>query len=277
MSNKERVDVFISSTSIDLPLHRQKIIEILNLLHFQPIGMEYWGATGEKSLDLCKKHVCEADIFIGIYAHRYGWCPDGETEKSITELEFDWAVERSIPRLCFCMDQRHLITIDTIEFEKRGKLEAFKKRISQFHINYFSSIDDLGIKVMAALVPFLPIVSSNSLSVSLPSLSQQKLDIQHVNYTESVQPSSSVQDKWIIIYLQKSGDAEKDRRRLRRLHGIITSYPGPDRFSVVVEDTDQSFRMEFPNDTTLFCNDLVHDLITIVGDEGNIEIFEIPK
>ncbi|MBL8161218.1 MAG: DNA polymerase III subunit alpha, partial [Anaerolineae bacterium] len=65
--------------------------------------------------------------------------------------------------------------------------------------------------------------------------------------------------RWLVVYLQRSDDADKDRRRLRRLHGILRGYPGNDRFSIVIEDHKQSFKMEFPNDTTSYCEDLVKD------------------
>jgi len=83
-------------------------------------------------------------------------------------------------------------------------------------------------------------------------------------------------ERWMMIYFQRSDDAEKDRRRLRRLHGILTAYPGKDRFSIVLEDAKQSFKMEFPNDTTAYCDDLVNDLLTIVGNARNIEVFDRP-
>lgn len=85
-----------------------------------------------------------------------------------------------------------------------------------------------------------------------------------------------VPERWLMIYFQRSEDAEKDRRRLRRLHGILTAYPGKDRFSIVLEDNKQSFKMEFPNDTTAYCDELVNDLLTIVGDARNIELFDRP-
>ena len=84
-------------------------------------------------------------------------------------------------------------------------------------------------------------------------------------------------ERWMMIYFQRSEDAEKDRRRLRRLHGILTAYPGKDRFSIVLEDAKQAFKMEFPNDTTAYCEELVTDLLTIVGDAQNIELYDRPE
>ncbi len=84
-------------------------------------------------------------------------------------------------------------------------------------------------------------------------------------------------ERWMMIYFRRSDDAEKDRRRLRHLHGILTQYPGKDRFTIILEDNKgSSYKMEFPNDTTSYCEDLIKDLLTVVGDERNIEVFDRP-
>jgi DNA polymerase-3 subunit alpha len=90
----------------------------------------------------------------------------------------------------------------------------------------------------------------------------------------SVEEVSSEQ-RWLMVYYQRSGDDEKDRRRIRKLHGILTSYPGHDRFTIVVEGRKQALTMEFPNHTTAFCDDLLRDLMSTVG-EDNIRVFERP-
>ncbi len=84
-------------------------------------------------------------------------------------------------------------------------------------------------------------------------------------------------ERWVMVYLQRSGDDEKDRRRLRKLHGILTQYPGHDRFTIVIEDRRQAFKMEFPQDTTDFCDELRQDILTIVADERNIAVFDRPQ
>ncbi|MBN8594187.1 MAG: DNA polymerase III subunit alpha [Anaerolineae bacterium] len=81
--------------------------------------------------------------------------------------------------------------------------------------------------------------------------------------------------RWLMIYMKRSDDPDTDRRRLKRLHGILTSYPGQDRFSIVVEDKRSSFKMEFPNHTTSDCDELRRDLLAVVG-EGNLEAFDNP-
>lgn len=141
VSHKECLDVFISSTGYDLPEHRKAVIDALVSLNLQPQRMEYWSVTGENPVQLCKRQVSEADAFIGIYAHRYGWCPNDFGGKSITELEYDWAASvqhdgKPIPRFCFIMDISHPITIDMVEQDKKTELESFKK-------NYIAFMDAL--------------------------------------------------------------------------------------------------------------------------------------
>ncbi len=92
MPDKRHLDVFISSTSKDLEDYRKAVqLAILNLGLF-PSGMENWAVTGNSSVDLCRQKIAEAEIYVGIYAHRYGWQPDGSDfgGKSITKLEFDY-------------------------------------------------------------------------------------------------------------------------------------------------------------------------------------------
>jgi len=78
--------------------------------------------------------------------------------------------------------------------------------------------------------------------------------------------------RWITVYFPRSGDDDRDRRRLRQLIGLLMQYPGQDRFSVVVEAAVGSKGMEFPNHTTGICAELIRDLLAIVEDEHNISI-----
>jgi DNA polymerase III subunit alpha len=125
-----------------------------------------------------------------------------------------------------------------------------------------------------ALEPQLVIVHSNP-SPGEPAWMQA--DDVDTSDLELVGFDRPLPERWLMIYFQRSEDAEKDRRRLRRLHGILKTYPGKDRFSIVIEYQDQSFKMEFPNDTTSYCPELVSDLKALVGDLKNIEVFDRPQ
>src|SRR5260221_11185439 len=87
---KNRIDVFISSTSYDLPEYRAAVVKLLNTLKLQPCGMEYWAVTGEDPVALCKRQVFGSEIYIGIYAHRYGWQPTSYGGPGIPEMGYEW-------------------------------------------------------------------------------------------------------------------------------------------------------------------------------------------
>ncbi len=50
--------------------------------------------------EVCDEKIKECDVFVGIYAHRYGFIPDNQT-KSITQLEYELAKDQGKDCLCF--------------------------------------------------------------------------------------------------------------------------------------------------------------------------------
>src|SRR5215471_12469671 len=99
----------ISSTSIDLPEHRRQVIEACQRLDFFPDAMEHLPARDADAIRVSLEMVDKADLYLGIFAWRYGHIPEGY-EVSITELEFNRAVERGIPVLVFTIHQEHPLT-----------------------------------------------------------------------------------------------------------------------------------------------------------------------
>ncbi|MCI0352238.1 MAG: hypothetical protein L0Z53_22700, partial [Acidobacteriales bacterium] len=127
----------------------------------------------------------------------------------------------------------------------------------------------------AAAVP-TPVVEPQVVAEPVPNGETTWNGSDEIVIVDDLHPAPETQaERWLMVYYQRSGDDEKDRRRIRKLHGILTSYPGSDRFTIVVEGRKQSLTMEFPNHTTAYCDDLIHDLLTTVGEE-NIRIFERP-
>src|SRR5258708_19472859 len=92
--------VFISSTSQDLTTHREAVRKAVTALKMYPIMMEDFTAMDTNAVEKCHREVLDCDIFIGIYAHRYGFIPPDET-KSITVLEYEWATRSHKPRLIY--------------------------------------------------------------------------------------------------------------------------------------------------------------------------------
>jgi len=85
--------VFISSTYEDLKNYRQAAIKVVERYDdCKPLAMEFLVSQPQEPIKVCEKEINKCDVFVGIYAHRFGFIPGGET-KSITRLEYDLAKE----------------------------------------------------------------------------------------------------------------------------------------------------------------------------------------
>ena len=117
--------VFLSSTYVDLIAHRRLAIEALERLGQQVDRMEVFGARPEEATTASLNEVVRCDLFVGIYAHRYGSLAPG-TDRSITETEYRHAVTRETPVFCFLVDDDHPWLPKMVEGEPGAKkLESF--------------------------------------------------------------------------------------------------------------------------------------------------------
>jgi tetratricopeptide (TPR) repeat protein len=91
---------FLSSTAEDLKVHREAVYERLRPIAFlKCIRMEDFGAVNADGVKACRDGLETADLFVGLIGMRRGWEPDGDTaQRSITEMEHDWASERAKKR-----------------------------------------------------------------------------------------------------------------------------------------------------------------------------------
>ena len=147
-----RKSVFISSTSKDLTKHRQQARDACLAVGMFPIMMESLAASDANAISASLKMADEADIYVGILAYRYGYVPDGH-DISITQMEYERAVERDIPRLVFIMDSSHPIVAENMETgDGAEKVKALKEHIMKTAIvNFFTSPEDLRAKVIHSL------------------------------------------------------------------------------------------------------------------------------
>ena len=72
----------------------------------------------------------------------------------------------------------------------------------------------------------------------------------------------------LTVILRPSGDAQRDIRRISRLHGTFISYFGKDRFAFQIFEEGHVHLIEFPNDTTHLCADLLTRIKDAVGEEN---------
>jgi tetratricopeptide (TPR) repeat protein len=149
----------ISSTSLDLPSHRKATMDAVLRAGCFPLAMEHGTATSDSdairfSLDL----VDRADIYVGIFAQRYGFVPDNKKQNpqcwSVTEHEYRRAVARGIPRLIYLADKEHNFTVEEIDFDpvNRANLQTLKEELEAREIcAFFPSHKELHSLVLQSL------------------------------------------------------------------------------------------------------------------------------
>jgi hypothetical protein len=69
----------------------------------------------------------------------------------------------------------------------------------------------------------------------------------------------------ITVILRPREDKTRDKLLLRRIFGIMISYPGDDRFAFHIFERGRGHLLEFPNLTTGLCPELIAQLNELVG------------
>jgi tetratricopeptide (TPR) repeat protein len=128
--------VFISSTSEDLKPYRRAAYKALHKLKLQPIGMEDFPPSPHDAVRVCQDMVEDCDIYLGIYAHRYGWQPFGEA--SITQMEYEWAMAKGLPVYIFIVEPNHpWPPMHVDEGDLKARLTNFKDSVKSKHVVKF--------------------------------------------------------------------------------------------------------------------------------------------
>lgn len=146
--------VYLSSTYKDLIEHRKAAAEAIHAGDCHCRGMEDYYASDERPLDKCLADVATCDLYIGLFAHRYGFRPHGE--ESITELEFQTARGKGIPTLIFLVDTKfewppHFV--DTKRSKDGKSVKKLHAKVgSPLEVSFFTTPQDLKQKVTAAVL-----------------------------------------------------------------------------------------------------------------------------
>jgi hypothetical protein len=118
------VRVFVSSTFEDLREHRAAAIRVLRQLGHEVLAMEDLIAGSSAPLAKVLEMVDRAEVYVGVFAWRYGYVPVPGTsptqqvlppvvndatygQTSITHYEYLRAVQRKLPVMAFLLDEQH--------------------------------------------------------------------------------------------------------------------------------------------------------------------------
>jgi len=154
--------VFLSSTKRDLMEYRNVVFNVCRVLHLDTNAMEDFTARGIDGIRYSLTEVDKCDVYVGLFAHRYGYVPPG-LHLSVTEAEYDQARKRGLECLCFFVADDVEWPDDKIEPGVQQQLDAFKQRIiSQCVVRFFRNPDELRYEVHRALSSWLERHNSRS-------------------------------------------------------------------------------------------------------------------
>jgi hypothetical protein len=153
-------DVMISSTTRDLRDYREKAKDAIWRANLFPRMMEADAALPTDPVTYSLDLVAQAEAYVGIFAYRYGFVPDGATV-SITEMELREAERRNIPRLIFIIKEDYEVPVnpsnmkdffetDEARIKQLNDLKADLK--SRYVVSFFTDPADLGGKIFESVM-----------------------------------------------------------------------------------------------------------------------------
>lgn len=75
--------------------------------------------------------------------------------------------------------------------------------------------------------------------------------------------------RYLRVTIQRSGDGRSDARRVGDVHRLLQSFSGRDRFVFYVTGgSNGNYELDFPNDTTLICDELLSRLRNMLGSQA---------
>src|SRR5947209_18697227 len=131
MTQKKKLQVFVSSTYADLKTERQCAVEAILASGHIPAGMELFAAGDQSQLEVIRRWIDESDIFLLILGGRYGII-EPVTGKSYIHLEYEYAVGHGKPVFAVVLRPEDLdervkaLGTLAVETERAQDLRAFR-------------------------------------------------------------------------------------------------------------------------------------------------------
>jgi hypothetical protein len=183
--------IYLSSTYSDLNFYREAVYHILQQMRYDVIAMEDYVATDQRPIEKCLADVAMSDLYIGIFAWRYGYIPSemNPQHKSITELEYWQAKQTGKTCLIFLLAEDApwsptLIDAMTGEGNRGDYIRALRRELTQEKIvSFFKNPEHLASLVGSA-----------------------------IHLWESMQATLNNSANSTLIHIEKSTDIERESR-----------------------------------------------------------------
>jgi hypothetical protein len=156
---KKKLQVFVSSTYLDLVKERQSAVEAILELGHIPAGMELFNAGNDTQLEIIKKWIEESDIFMLILGARYGTL-EHNSQLSYTHLEYLYALELGKPFFTLYIDEKIIEERKSsrnnqlLEIENPDKYIIFKELVMSKICAVFEDHKDIKYRTAQTLKEF---------------------------------------------------------------------------------------------------------------------------
>jgi hypothetical protein len=169
--------IYVSSTFEDLREHREAVYTQLRKLRLDPVAMEDYVAGEARPLDQCLQDVADADVYVGLFAWRYGYVPEkgNPNQLSITELEYRAALDHGKPLLIFLLSDTapwppKLMDSHVPGGDGGARIQKLREHLAKEHlVSSFSSPAHLAGDVSAAVHRLLVETLSDARSPAQPA------------------------------------------------------------------------------------------------------------
>ncbi|MFD2332267.1 DUF4062 domain-containing protein [Cohnella sp. GCM10020058] len=155
----KKLQVFISSTFIDLQEERQAAVEAVLRAGHIPAGMELFTPADQSQKDTIERWIRESDVYLLILGGRYG-AIEPVSKKSYTHWEYDLAGTLGIPRFSVVIKDRALdekiksMGAAALERENTQAYNDFKSTVLSRISHFFDDTKDIKLTILQALGDF---------------------------------------------------------------------------------------------------------------------------
>jgi hypothetical protein len=159
MAQKKKLQVFVSSTYIDLQEERQAAVQAILTAGHIPAGMELFAAGDETQMNVIKRWIDESDIFMLILGGRYGSI-ERNSGKSYIQLEYEYALKKGKPLFAVviskdCLEEKVKKNgTQVIELDNPDKLREFRGLVRSKMVRFWSDAKDIKLSILETLADF---------------------------------------------------------------------------------------------------------------------------
>lgn len=156
----KKIQIFVSSTYLDLTEERQAAVEAILKAGHIPAGMELFAAGNQSQFEVIKRWIDESDAYLLILGGRYGSI-ETTTDLSYIELEYDYAASKDKPLFAIVISEEALeekikdLGSKAMEKDNQDKLKKFRGKVLSKMSSFFNDTKDIKLAIHESLSDML--------------------------------------------------------------------------------------------------------------------------